>query len=144
MTRTHLRFAAIGAVVAAFIAAPALLFGQTNPLPGQIGDQTFKTLTVQEGQTLGAFSYGVDAGANDTYVATIAPAPAAYITGALYVLKANTANTGAATVNFNGLGAKTIVKAVNTTLANNDILAGMLCLLVYDGTNMVLLNPRAL
>lgn len=117
-----------------------------TPLPpcGAIGECTFNKLTVQDGQVLGAFSYGVDAGSNDTYVATITPAPSAYVTGAMYVLKAATANTGAASVNFNGLGAKTIVKAVNTTLANNDILAGMLCLLIYDGTNMVLLNPRAL
>ena len=92
----------------------------------------------------GSPNYGVDAGSNDTYVATLSPVPTAYVTGRLYVLKAATANTGAASVNFNGLGAKTIVKATSTTLSNNDIIADMLCLLVYDGTNMVLLNPRAL
>lgn len=136
---------------------PALYAGfqthaQTNPLPGQIGDITYKNVTIQETLAVtGAVSlatpltnYGVDAGSTDTYAATITPAPSAYVTGALYVLKAATANTGAASVNFNGLGAKTIVKATSTTLSNNDIVANMLCLLVYDGTNMVLLNPRAL
>lgn len=152
------------------LVAPAFYgLAQTNPLPGQIGDVTFKNITVQESVAItgnaavtgnttitgnltvagttsaaGAPNYGVDAGSNDTYVATLSPVPAAYVTGRVYVLKAATANTGAASVNFNGLGAKTIVKAVSTTLADNDILAAMLCLLVYDGTNMVLLNPRAL
>lgn len=93
---------------------------------------------------IAAFNYAADAGANDTYVITLAPAAAAYTTGMAVYFKANTANTGAASININGLGAKTIVKAVNTTLANNDILASMICHIVYDGTNFVLMNPRVL
>ena len=92
-------------------------------------------------KTLGAFNVGIDAGSNDTYVVTLSPAPAAYATGLIVILKANTANTGAASVNVNSLGAKTIVKRLNTTLANSDILAGMFCYLIYDGTNFVILNP---
>jgi hypothetical protein len=52
---------------------------------------------------------------------------------------ANTANTGAATINFNSLGAKTIVKVaggITTTLADNDIRSGQWVEVVYDGTNM--------
>lgn len=147
-------------LLTAALVAPALYVGlhaQTNPLPGAIGDITYKNVTVQENVAItgnltvagttnlaGAPNYGVDAGSTDTYVADLTPAPSAYVTGRLYVLKAATANTGAASVNFNGLGAKTIVKATSTTLSNNDIVANMLRLLVYDGTNMVLLNPRAL
>ncbi len=91
-----------------------------------------------------AINYAADAGSNDTYVITLAPVPTAYSTGMHVIFKANTANTGAASLNVNGLGAVTIVKAVSTTLANNDILANMFCLVVYDGTNFVLMNPRAL
>lgn len=83
--------------------------------------------------------FAEDAGANDTYVATLAPAPAAYETGQHYRFKANTANTGACTVNFNALGAKAIKKAaggITTDLADNDIRAGQWVDLVYDGTNM--------
>lgn len=86
-------------------------------------------------------NYAVDAQASDTYVITLAPALTAYIEGQKIIFKANTANTGAATININELGAKTIVKRVNTTLANGDILAGMICDLIYNGTNFVLLNP---
>lgn len=86
-----------------------------------------------------ATRFAADAGANDTYVATLVPAPLAYITGEHYRFKANTANTGACTINFNGLGAKTIKKAaggITTDLADNDIRAGQWVDLVYDGTNM--------
>lgn len=100
--------------------------------------------TVGEQSFFSPTNYGADAGATDSYAVTLDPAPAAYVEGQQYMFKANTANTGAASLNINGLGAKTIVKAVSTTLANNDILAGMFCLVVYDGTNFVLLNPRAL
>jgi hypothetical protein len=94
--------------------------------------------------TVGAINYAADAQANDTYVITLSPVPTAYATGMQVIFKANTANTGAATLNVNGLGAVTIVKAVNTALANNDILANMFCLCVHDGTNFVLMNPRVL
>jgi hypothetical protein len=91
-----------------------------------------------------AINHGVDSGGTDSYAITLAPAPAGYIQGMQVVFKANTANTGAASLNVNSLGAKTIVKAVSTALSNNDILAGMYCLVIYDGTNFVLMNPRAL
>lgn len=101
-------------------------------------------LNVSVPATMGAINYAADAQASDTYVITLAPAPTAYTTGMPIYFKANTANTGAASLNVNSLGAKTIVKAVSTTLADNDILAGMICHVVYDGTNFVLLNPRTL
>ena len=92
----------------------------------------------------GPLNYGIDAQASDTYIISLNTAITAYTDGLQVIFKANTANTGAATLNVNGLGAKTIVKAVSTTLANNDILAGMYCLVIYNGTNFVLMNPRAL
>lgn len=85
--------------------------------------------------------YAADAGANDTYAITLTDAPSAYVTGQEFSFKANTANTGAATLNVNSLGAKTIVKGVNTTLSDNDILAGQHVKVRYDGTNMVMMSP---
>ena len=91
--------------------------------------------------TANAINYAADAQASDTYVITLDPVPAGYVTGMQIIFKAKTANTGAASLNVNGLGAKTIVKRVSTALASNDILASMFCLVVYDGTNFVLMNP---
>lgn len=68
-----------------------------------------------------------DAGANDTYACNLVPAPASYVVGTHFRFFANTANTGAASINFNSLGALTIVKVsggITTALATNDILAG--------------------
>lgn len=70
---------------------------------------------------------GVDAGSNDTYVVTLSPSPAAYVVGDHLRFFANTVNTGAASINVNGLGALTLVKiagGITTTLANGDIPAG--------------------
>ena len=91
----------------------------------------------------GAVYYAADAGSNDTYAITLSPAPTAYAAGQTFRFKANTVNTGAATINVNSLGAKTIVKGVNTTLADGDIAAGQFCTLIYDGTNFVLQNPTS-
>lgn len=80
-----------------------------------------------------------DAGANDTYACNLSPAVTAYVTGTRYRFKANTANTGAATINFNSVGALTIKKpfggSITTDLADNDIRAGQWVECVYDGTN---------
>lgn len=79
--------------------------------------------------------YAADAGANDTYAVTITPAATAYTTGMVVEFKANTANTGACTLNVNSLGAKSL--KVNKDLDPQDgyIKAGAIVLAVYDGTN---------
>jgi hypothetical protein len=105
---------------------------------------TFPNATGALALQTGVTNYAADAQANDTYVITLAPVPAAYVAGMALYFKANTANTTDATLNVNALGAKAIVKGVSTALSSNDILAGMMCHVVYDGTNFVLMNPRAL
>lgn len=91
----------------------------------------------------GKVNCGLDAGANDTYVITLDPVPSAYFAGQEFKFKANTANTGAATLNVNGLGAKTIKKVaggITTDLATSDIRAGQYVHVVYDGTNFQMLS----
>jgi hypothetical protein len=85
--------------------------------------------------------YAADAGANDTYTITVSPAPTAYTTGDVYIFKANTANTGAATLNVNSLGAKTIKKNSTSDLETGDLIAGQIVTVVYDGTNMQIQGP---
>ena len=87
--------------------------------------------------------YAADAGSTDDYAITLAPAPSAYATGQTFRFKANTANTGASTLNVNGLGAKTIKKNYNSDLATGDILANQLVEVIYDGTNFQMLSPVA-
>lgn len=95
--------------------------------------------TTTKADVLDAAFFAADAGANDTYAATLSPAITAYTTGVHYRFKSNTANTGAASINLNALGAITIKKAaggITTDLADNDIRSGQWVDLVYDGTNM--------
>lgn len=79
--------------------------------------------------------YAADTGTTDAYAITISPAPLAYETGKTYCFKANTANTGTATLNICSLGAINIKKNNDQTLADNDIEAGQFVLVTYDGTN---------
>jgi hypothetical protein len=87
---------------------------------------------------VGTLNFGDAAGSTgDTYVAALNPAITTYIPGARFLFKAPNPNVGAATLNLNGVGAKTIVKVVGgvpTTLADNDIRAGQYVEVVYDNT----------
>lgn len=88
--------------------------------------------------------YAASSAGNDTYAITLAPAATAYTTGMLLTFKADVANTGAATINVNSLGAKNLKKFDSTgkvDVETGDILANQFCRLVYDGTDMILLNP---
>lgn len=82
--------------------------------------------------------YAADSVGTDSYAITITPAITAYSAGQVFVFKAGTANTGAATLNVSGLGAKTIKKNYNQDLETGDILANQVVIVVYDGTNMQL------
>jgi len=96
----------------------------------------------QTGLQHGAENYAEDAGANDTYEITLSPVPTSYTNGMVVHFKANTANTGACTLNVNELGAKTIKKNVSGDLLDNDILAGQIVTVIYDGTNFQLVNVK--
>lgn len=93
---------------------------------------------------LQAALFATDTGAADAYVIDLTPAITAYVSGVEYSGKLVNANTGAATVNFNSLGAKSIKKMVDgvaTALAANDIRANQWCTFRYDGTDMILVSP---
>jgi len=85
---------------------------------------------------------GTTTSAADAMVATPSPVLTAYTAGAFYIAKSGYTNaTTTPTINVSGLGAKTIVKRAATALAAGDYVANMMMILVYDGTNMELLNP---
>lgn len=79
--------------------------------------------------------------AANTYASTLSPAPTAYVRGMEVAIDFVNANTGAATINLNGLGAKTI-QCNGNALAAGQIAAGMTASLRYDGTNFQLINPN--
>jgi len=70
-----------------------------------------------------------------TYTASLTPAIAAYVANLRVFIKFTNANTGASTLNLNGLGAKAIKKNSSDNLVGGDIVAGQIVELFYDGTN---------
>jgi hypothetical protein len=93
------------------------------------------------GETVGAgINYGTSTG-TDTIILTLAPALGAYVAGVELTFKPGGDNTGACTINVNGLGAKNIKTQTGVDPASADIDATGIAKVVYDGTNFVLLNP---
>lgn len=95
---------------------------------------------ISSADTLAAAIFGVDGGSTDDYVVALSPAPASLSAGLMIVVRFNTSNTGPATINVNGLGAKAIKKYGNQDLATGDIIAGQISILIYDGTNFQLIS----
>jgi hypothetical protein len=80
-------------------------------------------------------SYVVTASGTDTYTATSSPSIGAYTSGTKFFVKFTNANTGAATLNLNAIGAISIKKSGTDALSAGDIAAGQVLQLFYDGTN---------
>ena len=126
--------------------------GQTTPT-ANIPMGTFKITGLGAGTALtDAAQFGqLQAGATqiavvtgtDTLAGTLTPTPTAYATGNLFSFVAVNTNTGAATININSLGAKSITKLGSTALAAGDIVSGRIYLIEYDGTRFQLINPSA-
>lgn len=88
-------------------------------------------------------AYAIDSVGTDAYAITPTFPILSYQAGQTFTFKAGTANTGAATLNVSGLGAKTIKRQGTTTdLSTGDILINQIVVCVYDGTNMQMLAPN--
>lgn len=74
----------------------------------------------------------------DTYAVT--GGISAYASGFTIAVLFTNANTGAATLNVNSLGAKAIKKSGTSALSSGDIAAGEIKILQYDGTNFQIIG----
>jgi hypothetical protein len=90
-----------------------------------------------------SYTYGVDSVGTDAYAVTLSPTPT-LTAGLTVTFKAGTANTGAATLNVNSLGAVSIVKKGNVALNTGDILSGQTVTVTYDGTNFQMQSSQSL
>lgn len=86
-------------------------------------------------------SYVLATGSSNNYAGTYSPAVTALVAGLTLMFKAHQTNTGSATFNPNGLGAKVIKKyGTGLDLAAGDILNGQIISVVYDGIYFQLMN----
>lgn len=91
----------------------------------------------------GSLAYAVATGTNDLTL-TLAPALTQYVNGMPIYLKAAATNTGAMTLNVNGLGAKAIKKNASEALVAGDVRSGAVITVAYDGTNFQMVaTPNA-
>ena len=85
---------------------------------------------------------GTDSGSANAYVVALAPAATAYVAGMQVDFKAANSNTGASTINVNGLGVVNILQAGGTApLFPNQIRLGDVVSITYDGTQFQLEDP---
>jgi hypothetical protein len=80
------------------------------------------------------YVFVADTASDDDYLIAPSPAIAAYATGQMFHFTAQTVNTGGATLNINGKGAKAILKEHDVALSDGDIEAGQIVTVIYDGT----------
>lgn len=108
-----------------------------------VGAATARTMYAQAAQIQdGGLVYAAGSGTN-TVTATLSPAITALATGMTVRIKAGSTNTGAATLNLNAIGAKSITRADGSALIAGDMVANGIYTLVYDGTSFILQNASA-
>jgi hypothetical protein len=93
----------------------------------------------------GAVNYAADGQADDDYEVAI-PAITAngFVAGLTVTFLANTANTGGATLEITSVGdLDAILKQHDVALADNDIEAGQIVVVVFDGTNWQMVSQIA-
>jgi hypothetical protein len=85
-----------------------------------------------------------DSGAANAYVVTYTDNTAiTYASGLRLTFKATYANTGASTLNVNGLGVKSIVTITGAALNAGDIPAGGIVEVIYNGTSFQMVGALA-
>ncbi|MCK6075249.1 tail fiber protein [Paenibacillus silvae] len=82
--------------------------------------------------------YEVTTNSDNTYAVALSPAPTAYVDGLRITIKISDANTGAVTINVNGLGAKNVLKSNGSAMTANALRANSVYSLVYNGTTFIL------
>lgn len=82
--------------------------------------------------------YGADTGTANAKVVTLSFAPASYIEGMALAFKNAVQNTGAVTINVNGLGAIPVLKSNGNALASGNLKANSVYTLRYNGTSFIL------
>jgi hypothetical protein len=88
----------------------------------------------------GLSSYLTAVSGTNAIIGTLSsPALSAYVAGNVFVFTSTGTNTGAATININAIGAKTINKD-GAALVAGDIVSGRSYEIIYDGTNFNLIS----
>jgi hypothetical protein len=126
--------------------------GQSTPT-ANIGMGAFKITNLAAGtvasdaarldQVQGGAATFITVTGTDTLTGTVVPALSAYATGNQFSFVVANTNTGAVTINVDGIGAKAITRTGTTALVAADMVAGQAVEIIYDGTRFQLVNGNS-
>lgn len=127
---------------------PSSGYALTTTFANESGQQPASQLDVNFGNlltplnALGTYAnYFLDSGTVNTLVITVpSPLSVSYAAGLILQVKVGNTNTGAVTLNVNGLGAQSVVYPNGSALAAGQLVAGGIAIVMYDGTNFQLLG----
>lgn len=91
----------------------------------------FAALPTDSDLNNGTVNYGVDSGTANTYIVTLPRTPTGYVDGLRVVFSPINSNTGASTINVNGLGVKNIRLQDNSAAEPGTLVAGIPKTLIY-------------
>lgn len=109
----------------------------TEASTANAGRKVSERVTTHSADDTSHVRYGVADGINIKTV-NLDPAPIQLIEGLAVSFKNTASNTGASTLNINGLGAKLILKSNGKEVSAGNLKAGSIYTLRYDGTSFIL------
>jgi len=116
---------------------------QSGPIPLVQLDNNVSTLTTALNTLQNFDNYYVDSGSVNSIVVTVlSPQVIVYGAGLLIQIKVANTNTGAVTINVNGLGSVNVVSPAGLALAASVLTAGGVYQFQHDGTNFQLQTPN--
>jgi hypothetical protein len=122
---------------------PTANIGMGNFKITNLGAATLSTDAVRYGQLQSNADKLLTVTGTDTLTATSSPALTAYAAGNMFSFVVANTNTGAVTINIDGLGAKSITRTGSTALVAGDMVANQVALIAYDGTRFQLLDANS-
>lgn len=116
---------------------PARFATQAEATAGALATVKVSPATMSRAAQSGKWNYAVAGGTANALTVTLDPAPAAMsaLIGAPLRVRVAATNTGAATLNVNGLGAVPISRPTGTPVIQGDLTAGGVFEFVYNGLN---------
>jgi hypothetical protein len=145
-------FNALTADIAGGLSTALTKDGQTTPTANiklggfrivNIGAGIVSTDAAQVGQIQAGTTSYITVSGIDTITGNLIPTLTAYAAGNTFSFVASGTNTGAVTINIDGLGAKAVTRDGNIALFANDITVGKVVTVVYDGTRFQLINGNS-
>jgi hypothetical protein len=116
---------------------------QSGPIPLAQLDSNISTLTTALNNLQNFDNYYVDSGAaNSITVTVLSPQIVAYTAGLTLQIKVAASNTGATTINVNGLGNVAVVTPNGAALISGAVTSGGIYQFQYDGTSFQLQNAN--